>query len=170
LLRDWSFDSLQTVRSALPATVLAALSIASGSLYAARPNLVPGVPAYLYGPQYPGGKAFNPAAFVTPVAGTQGSLGRNALRGVGAWQADFSVHRQFSLTERLSVQARADFFNLFNHPNFGLPITTLTSPVFGQATQMLAPSLGSSGLQGGLNQLYQFGGPRSAQLSLKVRF
>jgi len=65
---------------------------------------------------------------------------------------------------------RADFFNLFNHPNFGPPTNYMTSPLFGQATQMLGSSLGAGGQTGGLNPLYQIGGPRSAQLALKLMF
>ena len=91
-------------------------------------------------------------------------------RGVGATQVDLTLHRQFKLRERLSLQARADFFNIFNHPNFGSPINYLSSPLFGQATQMLGASLGSGGQNGGLNPLYQIGGPRSAQLALKLLF
>jgi len=52
----------------------------------------------------------------------QGDLGRNALRGFGASQVDLKLRRQFKLRERLALQARADFFNIFNHPNFGSPI------------------------------------------------
>jgi hypothetical protein len=41
----------------------------------------------------------------------------------------------------LKTQARGEFFNIFNHPNFGNPNNTLTSPLFGRSTQMLASSL-----------------------------
>jgi hypothetical protein len=74
------------------------------------------------------------------------------------------------LTERFSLQARGDFFNILNHPNFGSPINYLTSPQFGQTTQMLNSYLGSGGQSGGLNPLYQNGGPRSVQLALKLQF
>ena len=100
----------------------------------------------------------------------QGNLGRNALRGFGATQVDLTLRRQFKIYERLSLQARADFFNIFNHANFGPPTNYLTSPLFGQSTQMLGASLGAGGQNGGLNPLYQIGGPRSVQLSLKLVF
>ena len=127
--------------------------------------MVPGVPFYLQQSNAPGGKIINAAAFSIPAAG-QGDLGRNALRGFGATQLDLTLRRQFRFTERLSLQARADFFNILNHPNFGSPINYLSSPQFGQATMMLNNSLGS----GGLNPLYQIGGPRSIQLALKLQF
>jgi hypothetical protein len=123
-----------------------------------------------YGSQYPGGKAFNAAAFTPPPSGQQGDLGRNVLRGFGAWQADFSVQRQFHLTEKMALRFRTEFFNLFNHPNFGSPDNTLGDLLFGQSTQMLASSLGSGGPNGGFNPLYQIGGPRSIQLALKLQF
>lgn len=70
--------------------------------------------------------------------------------------------------------ARRSFFDIrlgsFNHPNFGPPANYMTSPLFGQATQMLGASLGAGGQTGGLNPLYQIGGPRSAQLALKLMF
>jgi hypothetical protein len=136
-----------------------------------RRDLVPGVPFYLNQPNAPGGKFINVAAFTTPVPATaQGDLGRNALRGFGATQWDITLRRQFHFTERISLQARGDFFNILNHPNFGSPINYLSSPQFGQATMMLNNYLGSGGQSGGLNPLYQIGGPRSIQLALKLQF
>ena len=117
-----------------------------------RPDIVPGVPFYLYPFGAPGGKVINPVAFATPVPATaQGDLGRNALRGFAAAQWDLTMRRQFHFTERLSLQARGDFFNILNHPNFGSPINYLSSPQFGQATQMLNNYLGSGGQCGALD-------------------
>jgi hypothetical protein len=73
-------------------------------------------------------------------------------------------------TERISLQARDDFFNILNHPNFGSPINYFSSLQFGQATQMLNNYLGAGGQSGGPNPLYQIGGPRSIQLALKLQF
>jgi hypothetical protein len=98
-------------------------------------------------------------------------LGRNALRGFGASQWDFSVHRDFAIREPVKLQFRAEMFNVLNHPNFGPPVADLSVPQFGLATQMLAQSL-SGGIvgAGGFNPLYQIGGPRSIQLALKLMF
>ena len=101
---------------------------------------MPGVPLYLDESNAPGGNIINAAAFSVPAVG-QGDLGRNALRGFGATQLDLTLRRQFRFTERLSLQARADFFNIFNHPNFGSPNNYLRfifpgmpNPLFGQST------------------------------------
>ena len=83
---------------------------------------------------------------------------------------DFAVQRQFRITEKVNLRFRSEFFNIFNRPNFGPPTNSLTSPLFGYSTETLASSLGSGGANGGLNPLYQIGGPRSVQLALKLLF
>jgi hypothetical protein len=170
-LGGWSVDSFILARSAPPVDITGAPFFGPGgtALYP-RPNVVPGVPLVLYGSLYPGGKIFNSAAFTEPNPGTQGDFGRNVLRGFGATQADVALQRQFHLTERLNLRFRSEFFNIFNHPNFGPPNNSLTSSLFGYSTATLASSLGSGGANGGFSPLYQIGGPRSIQLALKLQF
>jgi len=172
---NWSTDSIVYARSAPPVNVVTGLNPfagtpLSGASSVQRPNLVSGAPLWIADPNVAGGKRINKAAFTIPTGPVQGNLGRNALNGFGATQVDLTLRRQFKLRERLSLQARADLFNIFNHPNFGPPINYLSSPLFGQSTQMLGASLGSGGQSGGLNPLYQIGGPRSAQLAIKLQF
>jgi hypothetical protein len=172
---NWSMDSIVYARTGPPVNVVTGkdtfnTAILSSSHSIARPDLVSGVPLWIADPNVAGEKRINKAAFSVPTGAVQGNLGRNALRGFGATQVDLTLRRQFKLRERLSLQARADLFNIFNHPNFGPPTNYLTSPLFGQSTQMLGASLGSGGQTGGLNPLYQIGGPRSAQLALKLLF
>jgi len=170
-LGGWSLDSFILARSAPPVNLMGAFYFGPGgtALYP-RPNVNPGVPLVLYGLQYPGGKIFNSAAFTSPPAGQQGDFGRNVLRGFGATQVDVALQREFRVTEKLGLRFRSEFFNIFNHPNFGNPNNSLTSPLFGHSTQTLASSLGSGGANGGFNPLYQIGGPRSIQLALKLQF
>jgi hypothetical protein len=85
-------------------------------------------------------------------------------------QVDLALHRQFAISEHLKLQLKADFFNIFNHPNFGNPVNTLDNILFGQSIQMLNRSLGSGGINGGLSPVYQIGGPRSIQLAVKLHF
>jgi len=169
-LGGWSVDGFIFARTAPPVDVVSGLVFADGIDLYPRPDVVPGVPLVLYQSQYPGGKAFNPAAFTPPPTGQQGDFGRNVLRGFGAWQADVAFQRQFQLTEKVRLHFRGEFFNLFNHPNFGPPDNNLTDALFGLSTQTLASSLGSGGASGGFNPLYQIGGPRSIQLALKLQF
>ena len=170
LLNGWSLDSFIYARSAPPVNVVGGSFFAAGTQLAPRPNINPGIPLEIHGAQFPGGKIFNRAAFSPAPAGTQGNFGRNVLRGFAAWQADVGVQRQFHLTETLKLRFRAEFFNIFNHPNFGSPTNVLTSPLFGRSMQTLANSLGAGGANGGFNPLYQLGGPRSIQFALKLQF
>jgi hypothetical protein len=168
----------------------------------ARPDLTGG-PIYLYGSQCTaaygspcaGGWALNPdtaksiaagipAAFTRPLSTcpatgvcqtpTQGDLGRNTLRGFGWNELDFTLRREFPITERFKLQFRADFFNLLNHPAFGFaPGATslnVANAAFGKTNTMLDNALASSGGVPAFNPLYQIGGPRSIQLSLKLVF
>ena len=169
-LGGWSVDSFIFARTAPPVNVIGGLVFEDGIALYPRPNFVPGVPLELFGSQYPGGKILNGAAFTEPATGQQGDFGRNVLRAFGAVQADIAFQRQFQLTERVQLRFRGEFFNMFNHPNFGPPDNNITDALFGYSTATLASSLGSGGANGGLNPLYQIGGPRSIQLALKLQF
>jgi hypothetical protein len=179
IIQGWSVQNVFQAWSAPPVNVFSTAQLIPYPTGLARPDVVPGKPQYLHGSQYPGGKALNPAAFTKPpvdpgtgLALRQGDLGRNALRGFGAWQWDFAVHRDFPLHESLKLQFRGEMFNVLNHPNFGPPLgNNLGNPLFGLATQMLGQSL-DGGFVGGtpLSPLYQIGGPRSIQLALKLQF
>ena len=131
MLGGWSVDTFVLARSAPPVNIISAIHFAAGTALYPRPNLVPGEPLELFGSQYPGGKIFNKAAFIAPPPGTQGNFGRNVLRGFGATQFDVALQRQFHLTEKVALRFRSEFFNILNHPNFGNPVNTLTSPLFG---------------------------------------
>jgi Carboxypeptidase regulatory-like domain len=189
VLDGWSVQSVVQARSAPPVDVFGFFPQLINSFTPnVRPDLVSGIPLYLYGTQYPGGKVFNntpnqggPGCIgpfcpqpVDPVTGLplrQGNLGRNALRAFGAAQWDFAVHRDFPIREQMKLQFRAEVFNVLNHPNFGPPDGNLADPQFGQSTQMLGQSLSGQNVgQGGFNPLYQIGGPRSVQLALKLSF
>jgi hypothetical protein len=172
ILRHWAIDARVTARSALPFEVSSGVIFdVSGTRQQLRANLVPGQPLYIKDTTAPGGRKVNFNAFTAPTAAEQaafqfGNAPRNLLRGFPAWQVDFAVRREFPLYERLKLQFRAEAFNVFNHPIFGAIQNTLTTgpTQFGRATGSLNNQLG------GLNALYQQGGPRSLQFALKVIF
>ncbi len=168
VLGGFAFDSVVRLRTASPVTVVTGRDpLGLGLTNVARPDVVPGVPLYLYSDAFPGGKRFNPAAFDgnTPLAqARQGTLGRGTLRGFGLQQIDLSLRRKFRILEGLNLDFRADAFNLLNTPNFANPTGVLTNNNFGRSTQILGTGLG------GLNPLFQVGGPRSIQLALKLQF
>src|SRR6267143_621998 len=64
---------------------------------------------------------FDASAFVLQPANTIGNLGRNTLIGPKLVNCDFSLFKQFALTEGKTLHFRAEMFNIFNHPNFGVP-------------------------------------------------
>lgn len=179
LTRDWSIDTVIVARSGFPFNGLVfGTSPVPGGFVLTRPDRVPGQPVWVSAPTAPGGKMLNVTydpntgaitggAFAIPSATRQGTEGRNDIPGFGLAQVDLSIARKFSITERLNLQFRADAFNVFNHPNFANPSGALSGdPLDLQATSMLNRGLG----QAGLNPLFQEGGPRSLQLSLKLIF
>jgi hypothetical protein len=181
-LRGWSLQSVVLASSAPPVDVLnTSLGVFSNNFTTVRPDIVPGVPFYIFDSALPAGREFNKAAFVNPPLDPnthkplrQGDLARNALRGFGATQWDFAIHREFPIGETVKLQFRAELFNVLNHPNFGQPSGNLALlNTFGKATTTLAQSLSGNGSAvgaGGLSPLYQIGGPRSTQLALKILF
>ncbi len=78
---------------------------------------------------------------------TFGNLGRNAIRGPGINNWDLSLIKRTSITERLKIEFRAEFFNAFNHAQFLSPDPTGSASTFGQVTQSRDPRLGQLGLR-----------------------
>lgn len=167
LLSGWGVDLITRARSAPPLTVITQSVDPLVFAGTRRVNRREGVPIYIQDPTAPGGRRLNRAAFAEPPVGTQGDLRRNSLRGFPFYQTDISLRRQIRVGERWRVQLRADLFNAFNRPNFADPVATYNfpEPQFGRPTQMLNRQLG--GASGTFNPLYQIGGPRSVQLSVK---
>jgi hypothetical protein len=182
--KDWSIDTVIVARTGFPFNG----SVLTGQIAGANPraNLVPGQPLYVYGSDCahvfgpvsqggngvleagqscPGGEGLNPAAFTAPGIGQQGTEGRNDISGFGLTEIDLSLSRKIALTERMNLQFRTDAFNLFNHPNFANPPAFIGSG----PSLLLSPSMLNQRI-GGLNSLFQDGGPRSLQLSLKLSF
>ena len=172
ILRHWSLDARVTGRSALPFDVSSGTFIdATGTQQQLRADLVAGQPVYISDPIAPGGRKVNFNAFTQPTtaekaAGQFGNAPRNFLRAFPVWQMDFAIRREFPIHERLKLQFRAQAFNIFNHPIFGAIQNNLAAgaTLFGLATGTLNSQLG------GLNALYQQGGPRSFQFALKIVF
>ena len=180
VLRNWSLQTRVSARSAFPVDILLEQSVdpITQKLLSFHPNVVPGQPLYLYGSQYPGRRIVNCHAFLKDSAcdvnnpvnqlppGVDGNAGRNSARGFNAVQVNLAFQREFRLEGPLHLQFRTEAFNLLNHPIFGTPYNYLSfgPQLFGYASGTL------SGTLGGLNSLYQSGGPRSLQISLRLSF
>ncbi len=173
-LSHWSVDSRFVTVTALPVDVVGGFDYnTDGTDTNYHPNRVQGQPLYVStvdGIKVPGGKAINYAAFVAAydVNGKliEGDSGRNAARSFGTAQLDLAMHKGFHLKENATLTFRAEAFNVLNHPMFGGVYGYLTNgpSYFGIASSTLNSSLG------GLNSMYQTGGPRSLQLALKLQF
>lgn len=168
LINNWGFDLRLQARSSLPVDIIGSetLDLETGLYAQFHPNLVAGQPLYLRGDSYPGRRVLNFNAFAAASDGLEGDVPRNYARAFDADQLDLAVDRKFQFGERPHLEFRAEAFNLLNHPNFGLIYNYLEygQGLFGYAYATLNNSLGS------LDSLYQSGGPRSLQLTLKVAF
>jgi hypothetical protein len=91
---------------------------------------------------------FNTCAFTDPAAGSFGDVSRNSVQGPGYQIWDFSVFKNFTVTERTKLEFRAEFFNVFNHPNLqfaksgpqnSINTTTFGTPEFGFLTAARDP-------------------------------
>jgi len=140
LLNNWEFAPLVHIVSGAPFTVTAGQDNSLTDVGNDRPNLVSGVPVYIHIANRSAAGAvnrayLNPAAFSqipSSAFGTYGNLGRNAFRGLPAYQVDAQVSRIFPLYERLNMTLRLEAFNMLNHPNLSNPSAGLTSSTFGQ--------------------------------------
>jgi hypothetical protein len=152
--------------------------------YTTQADVVPGQQFWISDSTQPSGRALNPAAFSSPPAGQRGDFPRNGLRSpYSIDQTDLALRRRFNLTERVKLDVRAEYFNVFNHPMFGIPGSQCnpdafwgsqgrTNPAFGK----ICPGTSTTNIDGtgagsnGQSALYAVGGPRSAQFTLKVIF
>lgn len=171
LTRNWGIDGRVSLRSSLPIDITTGISIlANGTSYSPHPNRVAGETLYIDDPSTPGGRRINYKAFAIATdsggATVEGNVRRNYARGFGSAQTDLALRREFQLFEGLNAQLRVEAFNVFNQINLGAIYNQLSygDSVFGTAYNLQSSQLG------GLNGLYQIGGPRSVQLSGKLHF
>jgi hypothetical protein len=154
----WSVNSIVTLQSGFPFTPQLSYNPSNNgdTRNPVRPFLNPNFsgPAILGQP----GQWFNPGAFLQPPAnsGFYGNLGRDTLIGPGLATWDFSVFKNTRLGERLSVQFRAEIFNLLNRANFNTPNLIVFTPsgLSGTAGAITSTSTTSRQVQFGLKLLW----------------
>jgi hypothetical protein len=137
LLDHWDLGSIVTLVSGLPFNVVTGVDNSRTGYGSDRPNLIGD-------PNLDTGRAknqvinqyFNTAAFAANAIGTFGNFGRNVLVGPGTANIDFTVNKEFPVSERFGrLQLRFEFFNLFNHADFSNPGASLAAPgTFGKIT------------------------------------
>jgi hypothetical protein len=140
LLSHWNVAPLIRYSSGLAANPVSGKDNSLTGVGNDRPNVISSIP-YTGNPH---GKVYqyvNPNLFAPNVAGVYGNAGHNSLRGPGYFNVDLAVSREFKVWERLVLHARAEAFNLLNHPNFGLPVANISSANFGQITSAMDPRI-----------------------------
>jgi len=146
LLGNWEVSGIISKRSGLWFNANSGLDNSLSGVGADRPDLIgnsqvasPGLSQW-----------FKTAAFRANPTGQFGNSGRNNIQGPGSFTFDAALMRRFRITERHSVEVRAEAFNILNHPVFNNPTATITSSNFGKIL--------------GAND------PRIMQFALKYRF
>jgi hypothetical protein len=118
LVSGWQLSGNFTYSSGAPWNVTLAWDQAgNGETGEERPNIISGVNPILGNVNQWG----NPAAFSVPAVGTLGDLQRDYLSGPGLVDLDMALLKDTRLSEKFRLQFRAEFFNVANHPNLGLP-------------------------------------------------
>jgi hypothetical protein len=176
-LNGWQASGTVFWHSGIPFSVLSTPYSANGGIVNGSgpqfASAIPGVPLYEHNPipgvTQPGTLQWlNPDAFVSAVDPSTGAcfggdspnncqfgnLGRNALRGPNFAWSDFYLTKWLPLTERVKMRFDAQFFNVFNHPNFALPSMVLagipgnpkTQSGFGAITSTTSPPTGLLGV------------------------
>ena len=158
LVNGWQVAVVTQAQTGNPLNPTLAIGPGRGISLTVRPDIT--------GPVQTTGNPFqwfaNKAVFVSPCAPAvppatfptchPGDLGRNAITGPDFVNTDFSVIKDTKITERFNLQFRTEFFDIFNHPNFGNPTLTVTSSAFGKIQATRFPN----GDQGSARQV-QFG-------------
>ena len=161
VIGGWEFAGIVTLRSGQAFTPTLSADNANTGVTGQRPDVV-GTPTIVGTPSCWFYTSANPAcvslspntvdAFSVPPAQQRyGNGGRNILRTTGLKQVDFTVMKNFAVTESKQFQFRAEMFNILNHPTFAIPSTAVNSSSGAQVSSTLNAA-------------------RIIQLSLKFRF
>jgi len=168
---NWELTTTALARTGFPLNVLmpSGYTAPNGASGTERPDLVPGVSL-----TPPGGRTVshwvNPAAFTLP-AGEFGTAPRNLVAGPGTWQIDLGAAKEIPLREAWALEFRAEFYNIFNHPQLGQPQTTCN---LSSATPAGCPT-GFGSILNTVNTVSPVtpvgsGTPREMQFALRLEF
>jgi hypothetical protein len=148
VLGGWQTNGIATFQTGLPFTPgLQTATVNNGT--GSRPDALRN--ATLSSDQRSLSRWFDPTAFATPALYTYGNLGRDTLFGPGRVNFDMSLFKDFPLKERMQFQFRAESFNIFNQPQFGLPNASIGNSQAGVISSTV-------------------GNPRQVQLGLRFVF
>jgi hypothetical protein len=147
LVKGWQMSGGLTAQSGSPWNVIIGFDQSGSAVANQRPNLVMPADQIITGDE---NHWANPAGFALPAPGTLGNLQRDFLTGPGTVDVDYAVMKETPIREQVRLQFRAEFFNLFNHANFALPVANAfiqtangggaPNPTFGKITATTTPS------------------------------
>jgi hypothetical protein len=134
VLGGWALASIVTAQTGAPGTLTMATSTANTGTTQYPNRICNG--------NLPSGQRtvqawFNTSCFQAPAAYTWGNAGRNIMIAPGLATWDFSMHKDFAITERMGLTLRGEFFNILNKPNFGYPNTSIGSAAAGTITSVV---------------------------------
>jgi hypothetical protein len=174
----WQLSGLISAQTGGPMTVIAGKDLSGSALAVDRAYYVGGVDPYggnACGAKAPCVNYLNPAAFILPPQGTFGNVGKGALRGPGMVNYDGGLAKDIPLSkERVKLQFRAEFFDLFNHANFMNPGMS-SSNINGTNAVQNGPNVSGTGFgqitaDNSNNGASSVLSPRIGQLALKLVF
>jgi len=142
ILHGWQISGITSFQSGNPITIGITGDRAGTGAGGQRPNVVGPLTLPKQLSQW-----FSTTTFALPPLGTFGNAGRSIVRGPGINNWDLSFSKRTNIHERLTLQFRAEFFNLFNHAQFSGVGATLGSGTFGQVTSARDPRIGQLGLR-----------------------
>ena len=131
VLGGWQTSGILTAHTGFPLTIKMSGDPSGTGARSFRANVIgtPNDPHQIG----PGLLYLDPTAYSAPTARTFGNAGVGIVRGPGMKRLDFSLHKQFNITEKRYFELRAETFNLFNTPIFASPASqTITATTFGQ--------------------------------------
>ena len=139
--KDWRLSAIYQAQSGFPFTISVFGDTANaGTLLGENPIRAnyTGLPVFDENSRT-ADRWFNTAAFTTPPAFTFGNVGRNTVYGPGRQTLDLALQREFSMTESVKLQIRAEAFNALNTTNLGTPNRFVNTPQFGTVTEAATP-------------------------------
>ncbi|HEV2827541.1 MAG TPA: TonB-dependent receptor [Pyrinomonadaceae bacterium] len=140
LLAHWQASGILTMQDGTPLNPVYFFSDFANSGTPNRPDVVAGQSISLPRNQRSADHWFNTAAFQSPAPFSFGNAGRNIIPGPGNLLFDFALHRRFEIREGQAIEFRAESFNLFNHPNYGIPLPFADfGPFFGKVVAVGEP-------------------------------
>jgi hypothetical protein len=139
VISGWTVSGVSNYHSGLPFMTFLTTDNENIGTVSGRSTEFPNLVGDPHAIQHTVQKWFNTAAFAVPAPYTVGNAGRNILRTDTLISTDLAISKQWRFLESRSIELRGEFFNIFNHANFGYPGTQIGTAQFGAVSNTLNP-------------------------------